>query len=147
MRKLVNTFTKANTLPENWDDDLTLTGKLYRFVETGVDLPLIEISEGDLPKLDGYEFYEPYWVVAQPPVLYAIYDRHERLIFGPQGLAEDYSLERLFRESGYDSREEFQADHSPSKSAGPLTDEEIWIRMGLPARVYLPSLKRKPLGN
>lgn len=52
-------FTKDKRWPENWASEEILDGKLYRFVDTGINLPLIEINERDLPKLEGYEFFEP----------------------------------------------------------------------------------------
>ncbi len=130
-------------LPIDWDEELVLEGKLYRFVDTGITLPLIEIKESDLDRLEGYEFYEPYWVVAQPPTDFAIYDRSNKLIFSSNEFASDYSLESLVQADGYESVEEFREKHRSAAGSVPMTDMEIWVRMGLHAKVYLPSLKRK----
>ena len=136
-------FFKEKHRPENWTGEAVLDGKLYRYVDTGITLPLIEISESDLSKLDGYEFYEPYWVVAQPPTIFAVYDRHENMIYSSFGFVSDYSLDALVQADGYESAADFRERFKATTQNPPFNDLDIWIRMGLPAKVYLPSLKKR----
>jgi hypothetical protein len=140
--KFFNFFQDSRN-PAKWNDEDVVTGKLYRFVETGIELPLIEINQSEIYKLEGYEYFEPDWVVAEPPTLFAIYDREEHLISGPQGMAPDYSLPELLNAEGYASIREFCDEFDHTLSAGKLTDLDVWIRLGLPAKVFVPSLKRK----
>jgi hypothetical protein len=136
-------FFNDSQNPANWSDEDVVSGKLFRFVETGIEQPLIEINQSELSKLEGYEYFEPDWVVAEPPALFAIYDREDHLIFGPQGMARDYSLVDLLRAEGYTSISEFRDRFAHTLTEGKLTDLDVWIRLGLPAKVYIPSLKRK----
>jgi hypothetical protein len=134
---------KSSQNPAKWNDQDVVKGKLYRFVETGIEQPLIEINQNELSKLEGYEYFEPDWIVAEPPVLFAVYDRQEHLIFGPQGLAKDYSLADLLKSEGYSSVTEFRDKFAHTLAQGHLTDLDVWIRLGLPAKVFVPSLKKK----
>ncbi len=141
MIKFSNLF-KDKRHPDSWETHEIVEGKLYRYVDTGIGLPLIEILESQLPRLEGYDFYEPYWVVAQDPTYFAIYDREDQLIYSPLGFAKTYSLPDLVRAEGYASVSDFRAKHM-NPEHGQLTDLDIWVRLALPAKVYLPSLKRK----
>jgi hypothetical protein len=125
------------------ESDSILEGKLYRYVDDQVNLPLIEIKEADLDRLEGYDFFEPSWVIAEEPVQYAIFDRDNKVIFSFGKYANDYSADALVAADGYDSAEEFRKKNPTPQLKTAVRDMDIWIRMGLSAKIYLPSLKRK----
>lgn len=129
--------------PAHWSETDVVHGRLYRYVDEEINFPLIEIAEADLKRLEGYEFFEPSWVLAQAPTLFAIYDRDEKLIFGPGGYADDYSADRLAAKDGYESVQYYRSQNPTPALETPVRDMDVWVRMGLPARVYLPSLRKK----
>ena len=130
--------------PDTWDDADAVNGKLYRFVDVVAGVPLIEIRADERPKLEGFEIFEPDWVVAQAPTVFAIYDTRDQIIFGPQGVSDGYSLLSLLQIHGYASVDAFYEEQTPG--TGPrlaYDDMDIWLRLGLRVKVYIPSLRRK----
>jgi hypothetical protein len=128
---------------EKFEGDTILEGKLFRYIDEQVNFPLIEIAEQDLERLEGYEFFEPSWVVAEEPVQFVILDRGEKPIYSFGKYANNYSVEALVAADGYESAAKFREKNPTPQLKTSIRDMDIWIRMGLAARVYLPSLPRR----
>lgn len=128
---------------EKIESDSILEGKLFRYIDEQINFPLIEIAEHDLERLEGYEFFEPSWVVAEEPVQFVILNRIDKPIYSFGKYANNYSADALVAADGYESAAKFREKNPTPQLKTAIRDMDIWIRMGLSAKVYLPSLRRK----